>query len=135
MRLLASLLGRSRHHTGRATARDKRAPLCVEPLEPRVVLNAADNTAFLMKAFQDLLHRPIEPAALTFFATQLNTNVSRVQVVLEIESSNEFHSIEAQNQYQTLLGRPADPFGLLAFTSFLNAGGTVEQVQAALPSS
>lgn len=51
-------------------------------------------------------------------------------MVLGIESTPEYRGDQVQAAYQLLLHRAADPDGLGFFASFLEGGGTVEQMQA-----
>ncbi|HEV3084681.1 MAG TPA: DUF4214 domain-containing protein, partial [Gemmataceae bacterium] len=93
------------------------------------------NQRFISEVYHDLLKRPVDPSGLAHWTAFLNQGMSRNQVVLLIESNQEYHRLVVQGLYQTLLHRPADQMGLTSFVNLLNAGGTVEQVQAALAGS
>jgi uncharacterized protein GlcG (DUF336 family) len=97
------------------------------------VLNSAQNDFFVAKAFQDLLHRPVDPAGQAAFANGLDRGlITRFQAVELIESSPEFRSHQVQDLYQKYLGRPADLGGLAGGLQLLTSGGTVEQLAASL---
>src|SRR5262245_16932159 len=86
------------------------ARLGLEPLESRCLMDA-NNTAFVMKAFQDLLGRAPEPGASAFFTGVLDQGAPRTQVVLTIENSTEYLTGFADAAYLAYLNRPADPAG------------------------
>src|SRR5262249_8815969 len=50
-------------------------------------------------------------------------------------SSGEARTVLVQDLYIRLLGREADPFGLSTYVTFLNQGGTIEQVKSQLMGS
>src|SRR5262249_53925969 len=110
MRLLDLLLGRSRGRSGRADTRSQRpsVQLGLEALEERTVLDASANLAFVTKAYQVLLHRDPEPAALTLWGHALNIGAARTVIALNILHSPEFRGIEIQDLSQLLLKHPAD---------------------------
>jgi hypothetical protein len=84
---------------------------------------------FVGRLYSDLLHRQPDPAGLSGFNALLNLGVSRSQVVLDIESSLEYRTLEVENLYQSFLGRSADPSGLSAFVSLLGAGHSISEVK------
>src|SRR6266446_1515409 len=88
----------------------RQANLGLERLEARCLMDA-NGTAFVVKAFQDLLGRPAEPAAVNYFSGLLDQGTSRVQVVVTIENSTEYLTGYADAAYATYLNRPADPGG------------------------
>ncbi len=69
------------------------------------------------------------------WTAQLQQGTSRAQVVLGIESSAEYRTLQVQKLYQTLLKRAADPGGLANSVAFLTAGGTVEQLASTIAAS
>jgi uncharacterized protein GlcG (DUF336 family) len=108
----------------------------IEPLQERILLNAADNLVFFNKAYQDLLHRPPDAGGLQSLANALNQgSTTRFQAVLGIEQSVEYRSDQLQTLYQQFLHRPADPAGLRSGVAFLNSGGTLEQLEASIVGS
>src|SRR5262249_34453178 len=56
-------------------------------------------------------------------------------VVSTILASSEYHTLLVRAAFETYLHRDPDPIGLNAFVSFLNSGGTVEQMQSLIISS
>ncbi len=91
---------------------------------------------FVAQVYRDLLHREAEPAGLAGWGSALEQGwLNRVQVVLGIESSLEYRIDQVQAAYRSLLNRAADPQGLAGAVGFLLAGGTVEQLQAAIMGS
>ena len=127
---------RGRRRTVRRENGCRAHALAVEPLESRVLLNSDQNALFVSKAFQDLLHRAVEPASLSAFSDSLDRALlTRFQEVIAIESSLEYRTEQVQNLYAYYLHRGADPGGLASAVGFLNSGGTVEQVIAGLVSS
>jgi uncharacterized protein GlcG (DUF336 family) len=112
------------------------ASLNLEPLESRELLDAASSMVFVNKVYQDLLHRPADPTALTSLTAALVQGaISRATVVLAVENSAEFRINEVETLYSLLLHRPADPSGLNSFTAFLAAGASPEQAGAAIAGS
>ena len=93
------------------------------------------NQVFLAKTYQDLLHRQIDSTGLAGWGALLTAGIPTTQVVLMIESSPEYRTVQVQGLYQHLLHRAADPFGLLNGVNFLMGGGTVEQLEIALANS
>ncbi len=91
---------------------------------------------FVAQIYRDLLHREADVAGLQGWANALAQGVlNRVQVVLGIESSLEYRIDQVEALYQSLLKRAADPQGLAAAAGFLQAGGTIEQLEAAIMGS
>jgi hypothetical protein len=94
------------------------------------------NHRFVAQVYLDLLGRTVDTSGLQFYGGVLDAGImNRVQVVQAIESSLEYRIVEVNSAYQQILGRQADPVGLSAFVPFLQNGGTVEQLKAALGSS
>jgi hypothetical protein len=96
---------------------------------------ADPNQRFVAAAFQDLLHRDVDPAGLAAFSTFLARGGSRAQVAQAIVASPEYRTLVVRDVYARLLQREADAAGLAAFVSLLGAGGTVAQVQAQMAAS
>jgi hypothetical protein len=91
--------------------------------------DATPNQRFVGQVYLDLLQRPAEAAGIASWSAQLDSGVSRVQVVQAIESSLEYRTKLVQSVYVSLLHRTADSAGQGAFVSFLASGGTIEQVE------
>jgi hypothetical protein len=65
----------------------------------------------------------------------LDQNVNRAQVVLQMESSQEFLTDEINALYAQYLHRRVDPIGLNGSIGFLRSGGTVEELVTVIVSS
>src|SRR5438552_13233625 len=110
--------------------------LNLEPLEPRELLDAAASMFFVNRVYQDLLHRPADPTALSSLTAALvQGTISRATVVVAVENSAEFRINEVEALYSLLLHRSADASGLNSFTAFLAAGASPEQAGAAIAGS
>jgi hypothetical protein len=105
--------------------------LCCEPLEERVLLSAS-NPAYLTQVYRDLLQRPPDGGGLAFWQARLDQGASRLQVVRAIEASVEYRSAEVWGLYLRLLARYPDPPGFSAAIAFLQAGGAVDRLAAAV---
>jgi uncharacterized repeat protein (TIGR01451 family) len=103
--------------------------------EDRDVVRLPEAERFVSQVYLDLLSRPVDPAGLAFWSEQINTGISRSQVITAIGESIEYRSDLVQGLYLRYLKRPADPSGLAAFVGLLGAGATVEQVEVALTRS
>lgn len=94
------------------------------------------NGVFVMAVYEDLLSRPADQNGLTFWTSQLDQFLlTRSQVTLAIEETNEYLTDVVENIYQTLLKRDADSQGLNTYVPFLASFGTIEQVQAVIAGS
>ena len=95
------------------------------------------NDRYVAQMYLDLLGRVVDQPGMANWSGQLNVGVAASEVVLEIElcSSNEYQTVEVQNLYAHYLRRSADSGGLQSWITFLNAGGTVEQVASGLVGS
>ncbi len=105
-----------------------------------ILSTAAVSTAtleqFIDQAFQDILGRAADDPGKQSFLTMLTTpGMTRDDVVLAIQNSEEHRRNQVQELYQTFLRRDADALGLSNFAAALQAGGTLEQVRAALTGS
>src|SRR5207302_6680064 len=91
------------------------------------------NTAFVQQAYVDLLHRSADPGGLIAWVNALDSgSLTRTQVSMGIEGSQEFRGVEVQGLYERFLHRSADPAGLGGGVSFLMNGGSIEQLEAIL---
>jgi hypothetical protein len=125
--------------SGRREVRPPCRP-ALEVLEDRCVPDAglsqaalaADsaNQAFVAQVYQDLLQRPVDSAALSYWTTQLDYGVPGTALVTALEASDEYHTVEINQFYVQLLHRPVDPDGLAYFGALLDNGGTLQQVEA-----
>jgi uncharacterized delta-60 repeat protein len=90
------------------------------------------NQLLIAQVYPDLLQRPVDPGGLAFWSGLLDRGSSPSQVVQEMQSSQEYHTLEVRNLYRRVLGRFPDDSGSAAWTTFLNQGGTVLQLEAFL---
>jgi YD repeat-containing protein len=118
-------------------ARSKSCRLQVERLEARQLLSSSPVSpqTLVGQMYRDLLQRPVDPGGLSAWSAQLDGGVLRPQVVLGIEASLEYRTLQVQGLYDTLLHRSADPLGLNGWVQFMAGGGTVEQMKAFFISS
>jgi uncharacterized protein GlcG (DUF336 family) len=108
----------------------------LEALESREMLDAALTINFLTLAYKDVLQRAPDQGGLAALTNLLEQGVaSRSQVATDFLTSPEFLTNEVQMLYGTLLNRPADAGGLATYVGFLQSGGTIEQVGAAIAGS
>src|SRR5258707_5270155 len=120
--------------TPRQHRKRRRANLGLERLEARCLMDA-NGTAFVVKAFQDLLGRAPEPAAVNYFSGILDQGTSRVQVVLTIENSAEYLKGYADAAYAGYLNRPADLNGEANAVQLLASTGSPDALISLLTSS
>ncbi len=92
------------------------------------------NNLFVASAYGLLLNRYPDPGAASW-VNLMNNGDSAPGVVLGIEGSTEYLSDQVTAMYKLYLQRSPDLAGGQAWTSFLQAGGTLEQVAAGLASS
>jgi hypothetical protein len=90
---------------------------------------------FVAQVFRDLLNRQVDTLGLAFWTGELSAGMTHSQVVLRIEQSMEYRIDEVEFLYNKYLHRVADASGLNNFVNFLMAGGTVEEVSAAITGS
>ncbi len=92
------------------------------------------NNLYVASLYGLLLNRYPDPSAVSW-ANLMNNGDSAPGVVLGIENSTEYLNDQVTAMYKLYLGRNPDTVGERAWTSFLQAGGTLEQVAAGLLSS
>jgi hypothetical protein len=95
----------------------------------------AAGDAFVAKAFQDLLGRPAEPAAVSYYGGLLDQGTSRTQLVLDIENTQEYLTDYVEMDYTQYLHRAADPGGLANGIQILQNTGNPESLLSLLTSS
>jgi uncharacterized protein GlcG (DUF336 family) len=132
MRWFNSLWSRSRKQTSRKPSQrlSRKVSLTIETLETRNLLSASTSQAFVTRVFLDLLGRNPDTVGLNYWSSLVDQGISRAQVALKIEGSEEFHTDEVQNLFGQLLHRNADPSGLAHWVAFLDQGGTAQQLEA-----
>jgi hypothetical protein len=92
------------------------------------------NSLFVASVYGLLLNRYPDPSAVSW-VNLMNNGDSAPGVVLGIEGSTEYLSDQVTAMYELYLQRSPDTGGEQAWTSFLQAGGTLEQVAEELTSS
>jgi hypothetical protein len=91
------------------------------------------NFRYVAQLYMDLLGRVVDATGLIGFGSQLDAGLlTRTQVVQSIEQSLEFATDTVNKLFQDILHRAPDPAGLHNFVAFLQTGGNVENVRAAL---
>ncbi|HJT17270.1 MAG TPA: DUF4214 domain-containing protein [Thermoanaerobaculia bacterium] len=86
---------------------------------PPVRVAVCDPNHFLSKVYQDLLGRPIDPAATNYWLTFMKNGASRAQVATEMMRSNEYKSIVARDAYNMYLHRAPSASDIAAFAGEL----------------
>src|SRR5438477_245087 len=81
--------------------------------------------------YNDLLARAAETAGWQGWTAQLDSGVSRAQVVQEIEASPEYRTMVVTGYYQSILSRAPDAPGLAAWEDALATGRSLEAAKAA----
>jgi Domain of unknown function (DUF4214) len=100
------------------------------------VPNKDPNQLFVKRLYLDLLGRPADPSGLRFYVGLLDSGrATRLRVVQLVENRREFRTRQIKILDRTLLDRPARPRGLKRWLRFLQRGGTLEQVKAAILAS
>jgi Domain of unknown function (DUF4214) len=94
-----------------------------------------DSATAISGAFTRFISPCVDGAGLAQWSDLLDQGTSRMQVVLDIQSSPEFTRYTVNSLYSRYLHRFADPIGLTDSVNFLRAGGTVERLIGALVSS
>ncbi len=92
------------------------------------------NQAYVANVYQLLLSRVPDPSA-SVWVNDLNNGASPASLVLAIEASTEYLNDQVNSMYNLYLQRPADPGGAQYWVSFLQAGGTFEEVAASIAAS
>ena len=93
------------------------------------------NQEYVTAVYRAVLHRVVDPGALTNWSTQLDKGASRTVFVSALTHSDEYFGDLIQSVYMRLLGRAADSGGVLAWTKAMHGGLTDEQLEADLVGS
>jgi VCBS repeat-containing protein len=87
--------------------------------------------AFITKTYQIFLGRAAEDAGRDFYRALLNSGVmDEFAMAYAVQHSPEFATIQIKAMYQSYLGREADSSGLSAHLSYLQSGGSMDQLRA-----
>jgi len=102
------------------------------------IIYASDPTPDATTQYVDGLYsvffgRSADASALATFVPLLNSGgISRFNLALALENSNEGDTAQVQELYGNVLNRPADPGGLAGGIGFLQGGGAFTDLEAAL---
>ena len=118
---------RKKNRAGRPRAARK-TPLTLEQLEPRVLLDAA-NERYVARLYEQILQRQPETAGLAGWTALLDRGHSRQEVAAGIVGSQEHRDQQVQFFYRTLLGRLGSPTEVHGWTQFLASGASLSQVR------
>jgi Domain of unknown function (DUF4214) len=99
-----------------------------------IAIGGNANNLYVASVYGLLLNRYADTGA-AYWVNLMNSGDSAAGVVLSIESSAEYLNDQVTAMYKLYLNRSPDTGGEQAWTSFLQAGGTLEQVAAGLASS
>jgi uncharacterized delta-60 repeat protein len=90
------------------------------------------NALYVAALYLDLLQRAPSADEVGAWVALLAQGFTRSDIAQGFVSSPEYRGDEVEKLYRRFLLRDADPAGLSGFVNFLSAGGTIEQVEAAL---
>jgi len=93
------------------------------------------NQLYITQLYHTLLGRSPDAGGLAYFTNEMNQGMSRAEIVMQIEESQEYLTDEVDSIYQKMLNRPADPSGLATFTNMLANGASEEQVESIIAGS
>ena len=93
----------------------------------------APEELFLAHLYQDVLHRPVDQAALDFFFPKLDQRtLTPLDVALAVLRGAEYRNLLVQGFYTSFLHRPATPEEVATGAAMLAGGATDEDVEAAI---
>ncbi len=109
--------------------------LTVNPCPPPPSMFTDVNAGFVTSVYVDLLQRQPDAGGLASWTAALDRGLPRVDMVEAVQASPEYQRIIVDVLYNLFLNRSASPEDIAAWSNFLNSGGTIEQIEAALVSS
>jgi hypothetical protein len=115
-----------------------RAAIQVESLEGRALMAAGPitpNQVLVAEYYELYLHRPVDPAGLATWTSQLSKGVSPQTVGQEIINSTEGRSVYIVADYQFYLNRSPSAAETTAWVSYLAKGNTTDQLDAEIMAS
>ncbi|MGH7137757.1 MAG: DUF4214 domain-containing protein, partial [Pirellulales bacterium] len=119
-----------------ASSSDTPTPILANPPPPSPTPpSLTPNQQFVSNVYSDLLHRPVDPSGLAFWAGQLDGGHSRVQFALDVEATPEFRADEVTSLYEHYLHRAAEPAALEGDSQLLAQGMADEQLAATIVGS
>jgi virginiamycin B lyase len=95
-----------------------------------VKIKPSQTASFLTGIYQDLLGRQPDSTGMAGWLSMLGQGATRTDVVIGIETSQEYRLRLIDNLYSTILGRHADGTGAAFFLQQLQSGATVEQIKS-----
>ena len=97
-----------------------------------VAINAISTATqrYVAAVYQDVLGRPVDPAGLDYWVSQLDGGTARTSVAQQLVTSAEYYATAIGPAYQQYLGRPADAQGLAYWTGRMQNGLTDEQLES-----
>ena len=90
---------------------------------------------FVDQLYVDVLHRHVDPDGSTYWTSQISGGMSRTDVAMAVQGTNEAKTILVGGIYDALLRRPADAGGSAYFIGLLDSGHRDEFVTAAIAGS
>ncbi len=99
-------------------------------LDPHKQGNGAANRMFVNAAYESILGRAADPAAIASWAQALDNGASRMALTNVLTHSDEYYSGIIQGDYQRYLGREADRPGLLGWTAAMRGGVSDELLES-----
>ena len=90
----------------------------------------AANRSFIVAAFQDVLGRAVDPAALLAWANLLDQGTPRSALATTLTHSDEYYHRIIEAAYEKYLGRDADSQGLASWTTQMRGGLSDELLEA-----
>ena len=92
---------------------------------------SAPAASFVANAFQNVLHRPVDDAGLSYWNQQIQNGVSPAQFAADLTHSSEFYATNVIDPvYQKYLGRAPDAGGVAYWTTQMQQGLTDQQIEA-----
>jgi hypothetical protein len=92
----------------------------------------SENEVFLTHLYEDVLKRPVDPAAFGIFGPQLDTGTPPGKVALSVLQSLEYRTLLVRSFYMSFLHRSPSPEELVAGLAGLVRGMSDEQFEASL---
>jgi hypothetical protein len=112
----------------------RRRQLGFDVLESRLTpaIAGTPNQNLVAQAYLDVLGRSVDAAGLDFWTGLLDHGASPLQVVLGIQSGQEYRQREVTLTFSNVLGHAPDSTALNSGVAFLQSGGRIEQFEEIL---
>jgi hypothetical protein len=98
---------------------------------PSTASAAPTNSAFVQKAYLDLLLRPASPSDISTWTPLLDTTLTRTQFALDVMASPEYLRVRGNEFYNDFLSRSPSPSEAAILTNFLQTN-TLPQGRASI---